>query len=59
MEFDECGIKILQEGRFRKLVKKVQQISYNGKMAVSERTEYVLCHGAGCVPADRGWSHAD
>ena len=35
VEFDECGIKILQEGRFRKLVKKVQQISYNGKMAVS------------------------
>ena len=28
-------IRDSQEGRFRKLVKKVQQISYNGKMAVS------------------------
>lgn len=36
VEFDECGIKILQEGRFRKLVKKVQQISYNGKWRFPE-----------------------
>lgn len=32
--FDENGIQILQEGRFKKLVKRVQQISYNGKMAM-------------------------
>ena len=34
-EFDEAGIHIVKEGRFKKLVKKVQQISYNGKMAVA------------------------
>ena len=31
--FSEGGVKIEQEGRFKKLVKKVQQISYNGKIA--------------------------
>ncbi|RGZ01569.1 CoA-transferase [Clostridium sp. AM58-1XD] len=35
VDFDENGIKIQQEGRFKKLVKNVQQISYNGKMAVA------------------------
>lgn len=34
VEFSENGIKILQEGRFKKLVKKVQQISYNAKEAL-------------------------
>lgn len=29
----EEGVKILQEGKFKKLVNKVQQISYNGKLA--------------------------
>ncbi|MDO4556956.1 MAG: CoA-transferase [Lachnospiraceae bacterium] len=33
-EFDENGLKIVQEGSFQKLVDKVQQISYNGKLAV-------------------------
>ena len=33
-EFSEDGIKIVQEGRFRKLVKKVQQVSYNGQIAL-------------------------
>lgn len=32
-QFDENGIKIVQEGRFKKLVKKVQQISYNGRLS--------------------------
>lgn len=31
---EEKGVEILQEGRFRKLVDSVQQISYNGKLAV-------------------------
>ena len=33
VEFDENGLRILEEGKIRKMVKKVQQISYNGKMA--------------------------
>ncbi|MDD3219911.1 MAG: acyl CoA:acetate/3-ketoacid CoA transferase [Lachnospiraceae bacterium] len=31
--FSDEGIKIEQEGKFKKLVQKVQQISYNGKLA--------------------------
>lgn len=31
--FDESGMHIVKEGRFKKLVKSVQQISYNGKLA--------------------------
>lgn len=34
VELDEDGFHLVQEGRFKKLVKKVQQISYNGKLAV-------------------------
>ena len=35
VDFDpEKGVTIVQEGKFRKLVKSVQQISYNGKLAV-------------------------
>lgn len=34
VELDENGFHLVQEGRFKKLVKKVQQISYNGKLAV-------------------------
>ena len=30
---EEKGVTILQEGKFKKLVNKVQQISYNGKLA--------------------------
>ncbi|SCP99463.1 acyl CoA:acetate/3-ketoacid CoA transferase [Anaerobium acetethylicum] len=33
-QFDNQGIHIEQEGRIKKLVKEVQQISYNGKVAV-------------------------
>lgn len=33
--FSDEGMKIEQEGRFKKLVKKVQQISYNGKIALA------------------------
>ncbi len=33
VEFNEDGIDIKQEGKFKKLVKEVQQISYNGKLA--------------------------
>jgi propionate CoA-transferase len=32
-EFSYEGVKITQEGRFKKLVSEVQQISYNGKIA--------------------------
>ena len=32
--FDENGIRIVQEGRFKKLVNKVQQISYNGRLSL-------------------------
>ena len=31
--FDEEGVHILQEGRFKKLVQKIQQVSYNAKVA--------------------------
>ena len=39
--FSEDGVQILQEGRFKKLVRKVQQISYNGKVAL-ERGQKML-----------------
>ena len=32
--FDENGAVIRREGKFRKMVKKVQQISYNGRLAI-------------------------
>lgn len=32
--FSDDGIEIKQEGKFKKLVKQVQQISYNGKVAI-------------------------
>lgn len=34
VEFDETGLRVVKEGRFKKLVKEVQQISYNGKLAM-------------------------
>lgn len=39
--FSEDGIRIEQEGRFKKLVQEVQQISYNGKIAL-ERGQNML-----------------
>ncbi len=39
--FSEEGVEILQEGKFKKLVKKVQQISYNGSIAL-ERGQKML-----------------
>lgn len=39
--FSGEGVKIEQEGKFKKLVKKVQQISYNGKVAL-ERGQKML-----------------
>lgn len=33
VEYGEHGIRIVKEGKFKKLVKEVQQISYNGKLA--------------------------
>lgn len=39
--FSDDGVKIEQEGKFRKLVKKVQQVSYNGKIAL-ERGQNML-----------------
>lgn len=33
VEFDQNGLHIVKEGEIRKMVKKVQQISYNGKIA--------------------------
>ena len=39
--FSEDGLKIEQEGKFKKLVNKVQQISYNGKLAF-ERGQNML-----------------
>ena len=40
---EEKGVTILQEGKFRKLVNKVQQISYNGELAAvrEQRMWYV------------------
>lgn len=32
--YDETGLKIQKEGRFKKLVQNVQQISYNGRLAL-------------------------
>ncbi len=32
-EFSKDGVKIVNEGKFKKLVKRVKQISYNGKIA--------------------------
>ena len=34
-EFSDEGVHIAQEGKFKKLVKKVQQVSYNGKIALA------------------------
>ena len=34
-EFSDEGVHITQEGKFKKLVKKVQQVSYNGKIALA------------------------
>lgn len=34
VDFDADGIKIVKEGRFKKLVNQVQQISYNGRLAL-------------------------
>lgn len=39
--FSKDGVKIEQEGKFKKLVKKVQQISYNGAIAL-ERGQNML-----------------
>lgn len=33
IDYDENGLKIRKEGKFKKLVQNVQQISYNGKLA--------------------------
>lgn len=41
VDFSEDGLKIEQEGKFKKLVKKVQQISYNGAIAL-ERGQNML-----------------
>lgn len=32
-EYGEDGVKIVSEGKFKKMVKKVKQVSYNGKIA--------------------------
>ena len=40
-EFSETGVHIRQEGKFKKLVKTVQQVSYNGKIAL-ERGQKML-----------------
>ena len=37
VEFDENGMHIVEEGKIRKMVKAVQQISYNGKIAREKR----------------------
>lgn len=34
-QFSDNGLKIEQEGKFKKMVKKVQQVSYNGKIALA------------------------
>ena len=39
--FSSDGLKIQQEGKFKKLVKEVQQISYNGRLAL-ERGQNML-----------------
>lgn len=39
--FSEEGVRIEQEGKFKKLVQEVQQISYNGKVAI-ERGQNML-----------------
>ena len=44
----EKGVTILQEGRFKKLVQKVQQISYNGELAV-ERGQHMWYVTERCV----------
>lgn len=49
VEFDEeKGVTIVQEGKFRKLVKSVQQISYNGKLA-QERGQHMWYVTERCV----------
>lgn len=42
VEFDENGIHILEEGKIRKMVKQVQQISYNGKIAAANGQNMVF-----------------
>ncbi len=47
VELDEKGFHLVQEGRFKKLVNKVQQISYNGKIAMERgQTMYFVTERA-------------
>lgn len=41
VEFDEGGMHIIEEGKIRKMVKNVQQISYNGKIAAEMKQNMV------------------
>lgn len=41
-EFDENGLHIVEEGKIRKMVKEVQQISYNGKIAAANGQNMVF-----------------
>ncbi len=45
---EEQGVQILQEGKFKKLVNTVQQISYNGRLAV-ERGQHMWFVTERCV----------
>lgn len=42
VEFDENGMHIVEEGKIRKMVKEVQQISYNGKIAAEMNQNMVF-----------------
>ena len=41
VEFNERGMHIVEEGKIRKMVKTVQQISYNGKIAAEMKQNMI------------------
>ena len=52
--FDEEGIHILEEGKIKKMVKEVQQISYNGKIAaeMNQNMIFVTERAVFCLTPD-------
>lgn len=54
VEFGEEGMHILEEGKIKKMVKEVQQISYNGKIAaeMNQNMIYVTERAVFCLTPD-------
>lgn len=58
VEFDEEGLRIIQEGKIRKMVKKVQQISYNGGNCGKNAAEHGVCNRTRCIQTYSGRTDA-